>query len=459
MELAEVIANVDAGRIPASIYSDPEIFALERERLFPRTWQFLAHESEIPEPGDYVVRRIVDDSFIVSRDRDVTRSTCCSTCAGTRACRCAAPRPATHRTSGARTTRGRTAATAGWSVCRSTKRPTAATPGSTRRRTRCSRRRTSRRTAGSCSPTSIREAAPLEDALGDFRFFLDLYVNQSDGGVELRGPQRWRIACNWKIGAENFAGDSYHTPHTHASVVDIGLFREPTANKRKEGALYFAGGGGGTTYKIPPGDFDHAIAHVGYPPEMAERMRATWTPEQQALVGEAGFMVSAATVFPNLSFVHNWPRIRPGDDVVPFISIRLWQPVSATETECLSWFAVDRNAPAGVQGRFLQGVPDVLRHVGDVRAGRRRELDVDHEREPRRDGVERCCSTRRWGWTASTTGRHPGRRRGPHRARRTSATASTTSAPCCACGRVRCEHGDTDLDRRPAPLRVAAVSP
>ena len=80
--------------------------------------------------------------------------------------------------------------------------------------------------------------------------------------------------CNWKIGAENFAGDSYHTPHTHASVVDIGLFREPTANKRKEGALYFAGGGGGTTYKIPPGDFDHAIAHVGYPPEMAERMRA-----------------------------------------------------------------------------------------------------------------------------------------------------------------------------------------
>ena len=141
-------------------------------------------------------------------------------------------------------------------------------------------------------------AEPLDVALGDLRFFLDLYLNQSDAGVELRGPQRWRVRCNWKIGAENFAGDSYHTPHTHASVVDIGLFREPTANKRKEGALYFAGGGGGTTYKIPPGDFDHAIAHVGYPPEMAERMRAAWTPEQQALVGEAGFMVSAATVVP-----------------------------------------------------------------------------------------------------------------------------------------------------------------
>jgi len=40
------------------------------------------------------------------------------------------------------------------------------------------------------------------------------------------GPiQDVEIKANWKIGAENFAGDSYHTPHTHASVVDIGLFR------------------------------------------------------------------------------------------------------------------------------------------------------------------------------------------------------------------------------------------
>jgi hypothetical protein len=56
-------------------------------------------------------------------------------------------------------------------------------------------------------------------------------------------------------------------------------------------------------------------------------------------------MVSAATLFPNLSFVHNWPQVDDGGTVVPFISLRQWQPVSATETEVLSWFAVDRNAP------------------------------------------------------------------------------------------------------------------
>jgi phenylpropionate dioxygenase-like ring-hydroxylating dioxygenase large terminal subunit len=189
------------------------------------------------------------------------------------------------------------------------------------------------------------DAPPLLDWLGDFRFYLDLYTRQSEGGVELRGPQRWRVASNWKIGAENFAGDSYHTPHTHQSVVEIGLFGEPKPNQRKEGVLYHAGPGGGTTYKLPPGDFEHGLRHVGYPDEMIRSMDATWSGGQRDLVGRSGFMVSAATLFPNLSFVHNWPQIDETGRAVPFISLRVWQPVGPGETEVLSWFAVDRDAP------------------------------------------------------------------------------------------------------------------
>jgi hypothetical protein len=74
-------------------------------------------------------------------------------------------------------------------------------------------------------------------------------------------------------------------------------------------------------------------------------MRERWSPEQRDLVGRRGFIVSASTVFPNLSLVHNWPRVRPDTHVVPFISLRLWQPLSATATEVSSWFAVDREAP------------------------------------------------------------------------------------------------------------------
>ena len=67
-DLAAVLSDVRSGLIPAHVYNDPEIFALERERLFSQAWVFLAHESEIPAPGDYVVRRVLADSFIVARD-------------------------------------------------------------------------------------------------------------------------------------------------------------------------------------------------------------------------------------------------------------------------------------------------------------------------------------------------------------------------------------------------------
>src|SRR5689334_24234604 len=68
IDLAAVVSQVRRGMIPAHVYGDPEIFALERDRLFSRSWVFLAHESEIPDPGDYVVRRVLADSFIVVRD-------------------------------------------------------------------------------------------------------------------------------------------------------------------------------------------------------------------------------------------------------------------------------------------------------------------------------------------------------------------------------------------------------
>jgi hypothetical protein len=68
LSVKEIVSELRAGSIPAAIYNDAAIFDLERRRNIGRAWVYLAHESEIPEPGDYVVRWIVDDSFIVIRD-------------------------------------------------------------------------------------------------------------------------------------------------------------------------------------------------------------------------------------------------------------------------------------------------------------------------------------------------------------------------------------------------------
>ena len=35
------------------IYTDPGIFALERDEIFARSWKFVCHASELRAPGDY----------------------------------------------------------------------------------------------------------------------------------------------------------------------------------------------------------------------------------------------------------------------------------------------------------------------------------------------------------------------------------------------------------------------
>ena len=46
-----------------------EVFEAEVRRIFLRQWTFVAHESQLANPGDYVVDEVAGESFIVVRDR------------------------------------------------------------------------------------------------------------------------------------------------------------------------------------------------------------------------------------------------------------------------------------------------------------------------------------------------------------------------------------------------------
>ena len=48
LERLRATVRPEEGRIPAFIYTSPEVYALELERIFQRAWLFVAHESEIP---------------------------------------------------------------------------------------------------------------------------------------------------------------------------------------------------------------------------------------------------------------------------------------------------------------------------------------------------------------------------------------------------------------------------
>jgi salicylate 5-hydroxylase large subunit len=58
-------------RIPLWVYSDPEIYAREQERIFQGpSWNYVALEAEIPSPGDFKRTFIGDKSVVVIRAKD-----------------------------------------------------------------------------------------------------------------------------------------------------------------------------------------------------------------------------------------------------------------------------------------------------------------------------------------------------------------------------------------------------
>jgi phenylpropionate dioxygenase-like ring-hydroxylating dioxygenase large terminal subunit len=46
------------------------VFALEQERIFRRVWLYVAHESEVPRAGDYVLTRLGPEEVILARGDD-----------------------------------------------------------------------------------------------------------------------------------------------------------------------------------------------------------------------------------------------------------------------------------------------------------------------------------------------------------------------------------------------------
>ena len=68
--LATMGDELKGGVVPLWIMGNPEIYQLELDRVFARNWNFMAHESELPNKGDYVARTIGEDPFIVVRGDD-----------------------------------------------------------------------------------------------------------------------------------------------------------------------------------------------------------------------------------------------------------------------------------------------------------------------------------------------------------------------------------------------------
>jgi len=63
-------ALIEPQRVHGSLYTDPAIFADELERIWYRSWVYVGHESEVPEPDDFVLKHIGPQELIMTRAAD-----------------------------------------------------------------------------------------------------------------------------------------------------------------------------------------------------------------------------------------------------------------------------------------------------------------------------------------------------------------------------------------------------
>ncbi len=57
-------------RCHRSMFTDPDFFDLEMKHIFEGNWLFMAHESQIPEPGDYFTLTMGRQPVFITRDKD-----------------------------------------------------------------------------------------------------------------------------------------------------------------------------------------------------------------------------------------------------------------------------------------------------------------------------------------------------------------------------------------------------
>jgi phenylpropionate dioxygenase-like ring-hydroxylating dioxygenase large terminal subunit len=66
-DVARLSALVQPDRVHRDVYCDPELFELEMQRLWQRTWIYVGHDSQVPKAGDYYTAQIAAQPVIMVR--------------------------------------------------------------------------------------------------------------------------------------------------------------------------------------------------------------------------------------------------------------------------------------------------------------------------------------------------------------------------------------------------------
>ncbi|MPZ13602.1 MAG: Rieske 2Fe-2S domain-containing protein [Chloroflexi bacterium] len=332
------LVDKERGLVSREIFLSEEIYQQELEQIFARAWLFVGHESQIPNPGDFVLSRMGDEPVIVVRDRNRRVHVFLNSCRhrGNRVCRYDQGNTSVF-----------TCTFHGWTYDLEGK--LTALPfhdggyndldkpawGLWEAR--------SELFEGSIWGCWDESAPDFREYLGGTELYLSALLRSIDGtpgGAEvLGGVQKWRIPCNWKVPSPDT--DRTHGWITHKSVdaVNIAPSGQGRRDRSDRGQSY--------TVNFPEG---HTMS-MTLPREDAQPYRGSWasTPivgeyldhayqERKKKMGALASTQCAPGIFPNAGSQGGQPWV-----------IRIMHPQGPTTTEIWSYFLIDRDAPREVK--------------------------------------------------------------------------------------------------------------
>jgi phenylpropionate dioxygenase-like ring-hydroxylating dioxygenase large terminal subunit len=205
-------------RVHGSLYTDPDIYQRELERIWYRTWVYVGHVSEVSQPNDYVLKSIGPQQVIMTRDRDGEIHLLLNRCTHRANQVCDAPR-------------GNSSAFRcpyhGWTFANTGKLlgyPFNSGYGGTEAKKSLGLGRVARVGIyqGFVFGSFAEDGPTLLEHLGPAHEAFDRLVRLSpEGEVELTaGWVKHKVRANWKMLVENET-DGYHPQFVHASIFSV----------------------------------------------------------------------------------------------------------------------------------------------------------------------------------------------------------------------------------------------